>query len=273
MKREPWHRLTSLVGRWAIAYLEHVPAHRGQSRIINDLGRALGPVPLACTGGAELLVRLESMMDRSFVLRNRLDHDVLLGEIAALRPGEIVVDVGANAGLYTILAARAVAPAGRVLAFEPSADEFARLSWAVAAGGFGNIIASNVALAERPGFVGFMSAPREHTGLHRLAGVADATSHRVWAERGDSAVHLGDGEHIALLKIDVEGAELSVLRGFQALLKARRIERLVIEVTDDFLRRFATSSAELYAYLDSFGYRSTRGPLDDWQYDEVFVRS
>jgi FkbM family methyltransferase len=244
-------------------------------------------------GGVELLVRLDSVMDRSYVVRDRLSHGELLAEIERLRPGAIMVDVGANAGLYSVLAAQAVAPGGRVFAFEPSADEFARLGWAIAANGLSNVIACNVALAEAPGFMGFLPGPSEHTGLHRLVAADSAragapstgsssgsgvASTRVWAQRGDVAVPLEQGECIALLKIDVEGAELSVLRGFSQLLEARRVERLVVEITDEFLRRFGASASELYAYLATFGYLPSKGlpsqgRLAEWQYDEVFARS
>jgi FkbM family methyltransferase len=224
------------------------------------------------------------------VVRDRLSHGELLAEIERLRPGAIMVDVGANAGLYSMLAAQAVAPGGRVFAFEPSADEFARLGWAVAANGLSNVLACNIALAEAPGFMGFVPGPSEHTGLHRLVTAADgardggtspgsnAASTTVWAQRGDVAVSLEQGEQIALLKIDVEGAELSVLRGFSRLLEAGRVERLVVEITDEFLRRFGASASELYAYLATFGYLPTKGlptngRLPEWQYDEVFVRS
>ena len=282
MRPEDWQRWASRLGRLAVSYLERVPAHRGQARLVNSLGRVLGPVPLRSVGGVELLVRLDSVMDRSYVVRGRLSHAELLAEIGRLHPGAIVVDVGANAGLYTVLAAQAVTPSGRVFAFEPSADEFARLAWAVAANGLPNVLASNVALSDAAGFIGFIPGPSDHTGLHRLAAAADARSdapshvgartvaRTVWAERGDVAVPLASGEQVALLKVDVEGAELSVLRGFQALLEARRVERLVVEITDEFLQRYGASASALYAYLAGFGYVPTKGPCPEWQYDEVF---
>jgi len=272
MKRESSRPIAARVGRLAISYLEHVPAHRGQARLIEALGRSLGPVPSKAAGGVELLVRLDSAMDRSFVVQGTLDHAALLGEVERLGAGDIAVDVGANAGLYSVLAARRVSPGGRVLSFEPSADEFARLAWALRANGVDNVVASNFALADRAGFVGFLPAPARHTGLHRLGADGDAAPRRVWAERGDVAVALAAGEHIALLKIDVEGSELAVLRGFQGLLEARRIERLVIEISDSFLRRYGASAAELYAYLAALGYVPERGPLGSAQYDEVFAR-
>lgn len=271
MLHGPRRRIASQLGRWAIAYLDHVPSHRGQWRLVRELGRVLGPVPLRAAGGAELLVRLDSAMDRSYVSRGKLDHPELMAAIAALGRGDVVVDVGANAGLYSVLAARAVAPGGRVYAFEPSRDEFARLAWAISANGLDNVIAANVALADRRGAVGFVSGPSDHTGLHRLEAAGEAPTTSVWAERGDRAIPLADGENVALLKIDVEGAELSVLRGFDEWLAARRIECLVVEVTDQFLQRFGASARELYAYLAAYGYVPKRGPLDVWQYDEVFV--
>jgi hypothetical protein len=119
--------------------------------------------------------------------------------------------------------------------------------------------------------LGFVTAPSDHTGLHRLEAAGEAPTTSVWAERGARAIPLADGETVALLKIDVEGAELSVLRGFDAWLAARRVECLVVEVTDEFLRRFGASAHQLYAHLSAFGYVPRRGPLDTWQYDEVFV--
>lgn len=277
MPSESRRSLASRVGRMAIAYLERVPAHRGQARLVELVGRTLGPVPSIAVGGVELMVRLDSAMDRSYVVRDALDHATLLSELERLRSGDVVVDVGANAGLYSVLAARRVAPGGRVFAFEPSADEFARLAWALRANGVDNVIASNTALAGRAGFVGFVPAPPQHTGLHRLGAEGDVPPHLVWAERGDVAVQLEAHEHIALLKIDVEGSELGVLRGFQALLEAGRIQRLVIEISDEFLRRYGATAAELYAYLAALGYVPTKGPLgsarsDGAQYDEVFAR-
>jgi FkbM family methyltransferase len=218
------------------------------------------------------MLRLDSAMDRSYVVRGTLDHATLLSELERLGPGDVVVDVGANAGLYSVLAARHVAPGGRVFAFEPSADEFARLAWALRANGVDNVVASNTALADRAGFLGFVPAPSQHTGLHRLGADGDAAPQRVWAERGDVAVQLEAKENVALLKIDVEGSELGVLRGFQALLEAGRIGRLVIEISDEFLRRYGASAAELYTYLAALGYVPARGPLGSAQYDEVFAR-
>jgi FkbM family methyltransferase len=226
---------------------------------------------MRCAGDAHLLLRLDSLMDRSYVVRDRLDHRTLMGELALLGPGDIFVDVGANAGLYTIIASQAVNPGGRVLAFEPSRDEFFRLAWAISANRAANVQAFNFALAEASGFVGFVPSPNRHTGLHHLSGAGDCRAEEVWAERGDVAVTLSLAEQIALLKVDVEGAELMVLRGFHSLLQDGRIQRLVVEVTDQFLRRFGGSSAQLYAYLSGLGYEATKGPLDDWQYDEVFV--
>jgi FkbM family methyltransferase len=263
--------LRSWVGRLAVTYLEHVPQHRGQARLIDLLGQSLGPIPLRCAGDAQLLLRLDSMMDRSYVVRDRLDHEELMNEVASLTSGDVFVDVGANAGLYTILASEAVGPRGRVLAFEPSRDEFCRLAWAVWANRATNVQAFNFALSDSAGFVGFVPSSDGHTGLHHLSGSEDTGRELVWTQRGDATVELGPNERVALLKVDVEGAELLVLRGFEHLLAAGRIARLVVEITDKYLQRFGASALELYSYLAEMGYEGTKGLLTDWQYDEVFV--
>lgn len=266
----------SWIARLTLTYLEKVPAHRGKSRLIRILGQRLGPVPVRCAGGARLLLRLDSSMDRSYVSRSRLNHSELLAELARLKPGEIFVDVGANAGLYAIMAANAVRPTGRVYAFEPSQDEFYRLAWAVAANRAMNVQAFNFALSDSNNYVGFVRSPSNHTGLHHLSTAEPdnhETAHHVWAQRGDVAIALRNDESIALLKIDVEGAELLALRGFDEFLRTGRIQRIVVEITDAFLRRFGNSAEELYAYLSGLGYQPSKGLSGEWQYDEVFVRN
>src|SRR6266699_2559349 len=72
-----------------------------------------------------------------------------------LRPGDTFVDVGANIGLFTLIAARLVGPQGRVLSFEPTPETFARLTKNVQTNRLENVSCQQLALSDRAGEMEF----------------------------------------------------------------------------------------------------------------------
>lgn len=182
---------------------------------------------------------------------------------AALRPGATVVDVGANHGYFTVLAASLVGPAGRVEAFEPNPAVAAALAEVLARNGLaGRVPVHRVALAEREGEAEFfVSVSPVNDGLSSLLASSDALEHgvirtdrsiRVPTRRFDDfAAEAGVGR-VDLLKIDVEGAEALVLRGMERTL-AERPPRLVVCET--------TRGDEATRILAARGY--TVRPLDN----------
>jgi FkbM family methyltransferase len=130
-----------------------------------------------------------------------------------LKPGMVVVDVGANIGYYTLLAASRIGEAGKVLAFEPSADNCRLLQMSLEANSFGNVILHPVAVADFAGVVGFATG-----GSNGSINRDDPTAmpFQVQAVRLDDL--LGDEPRIDLVKMDIEGAEGLALAGMEQLL-------------------------------------------------------
>jgi FkbM family methyltransferase len=132
-----------------------------------------------------------------------------------LRPGATVVDVGAHVGYYTLLAAELVGPRGRVFAFEPNPRNCAFLRSHVAANGLANVTVEESAVSDRSGMARFDFGTG--TGTGRLA-------HSGTLEVGTVALDEYCAAHRIVpdaIKIDVEGAELDVLRGAEATIAAR----------------------------------------------------
>ena len=145
---------------------------------------------------------------------------------ALARPGATVVDVGANIGYNTVYAARAVGPAGRVVAIEPTADNLAVLERNVAAAGVTNVRIARAAAGRSAGtsrlYVrGDTSAVNSLYPDSCYAKVTDIVD--VPVARLDDLVD-GDAD---LVKIDVEGAELDVLEGMPRLLRNPRAALIV----------------------------------------------
>lgn len=145
-------------------------------------------------------------------------HEVQVQE--ALRrsvgAGDVVWDVGANIGALSLVAARVVGPAGRVIAIEPHAGCAAAIRASAASNGLGWLEVREVAATGRSGDVELIAV--DDSLWTRLASVGEhelQTGRRVVA---GCALDDLDAPAPALVKIDVEGAELEVLAGMGRLL-------------------------------------------------------
>jgi len=146
--------------------------------------------------------------------------------------GDWVIDAGANVGNYSGRLSQLVGPAGRVFAFEPVAETFELLTSNMARLPLRNVSLFNVAVSDEPGVRG-MTVPLGEGQLENRY-----MAHLTEGASGDFAVmcmtvdSLQLPRRIAFVKIDVEGHELSALRGMHHLLE-RDHPVLVIEGRDD----------------------------------------
>lgn len=179
-----------------------------------------------------------------------------------LREGMTVFDVGANVGELTMLFSRFVGRDGRVHAFEPSREGFERLSAVSRAASLRNVTANQCALAEREGAVRLHVYGGEYLSWTTLAerpledyGIAvrpesveevPTTTVELYCERHNI-------ELIDLLKVDVEGAELQVMRGAERLLREGRIRCLTFEFGQTTFD-MGNSPEAIEAFLDDLGY-------------------
>jgi len=140
-----------------------------------------------------------------------------------IKPGDVVIDVGANIGTHTVFFAQRVGATGQVQAFEPQRIVFQNLCANLALNGLLNVRAFHAAVAREPGTIAVPSVayaePGNHGGVALAAGAATAAGgERVPLMRLDG---LGL-DRCRLLKIDVEGMELDVLEGGRSLVEAAR---------------------------------------------------
>jgi len=153
--------------------------------------------------------------------------------LAFLRPGSVVIDVGASLGEWTLPFARAVGPAGRVIAIEPAPRGAAALASTLAANALHQAEIVRCAIGDHDGTVEFavpvVTSARTDTGTARIGPAC--TGHdalQVSLRSLDSLAAEHDLARIDLIKIDVEGHERQVLDGAAAVLSRNR-PVLVIE--------------------------------------------
>lgn len=190
----------------------------------------------------------------AFFLRRWYDLPNQLLISAMLKPGDCVVDVGGNIGMFTLAAKALTGPEGRIVAFEPNPKPRAKFQRHIELNKLGNIELLPFALHETEGRA-TLHFPKINTGegsLTRLDGYApdDTESVEVEIRVADSCI---GGLNPRLVKLDVEGAEIGVLKGMTGLV-GRAKPVITAEYVPEHLARFGSSLADFNAFADRFGY-------------------
>jgi len=207
-------------------------------RVVEHLGRRLGGVgPLAATlpNGCVVRCDLADEVQRWIWFYGAYEPVESYLFTRLLRPGMTVVDAGANAGQYSLLASTAVGPSGRVLAFEPNPSAFRRLRSAVADNGLTNVETRPEALWGEPSTLRFGYpegvAPGSNSGSYRAGGAGGEPASAV---RLDDVLSQSGDERVDLIKLDVEGAEPEALAGAWRTLALHR-PTLLVELNHEAL--------------------------------------
>jgi FkbM family methyltransferase len=172
-----------------------------------------------------------------------------------IQPGMIVLDIGANIGYYSLMAAKRTGKTGKVYAFEPVNNTFRLLVENIRINGFTNISAHKIAFSDTSGKTEIFTADSKNTGMSsfsehvHFSGIKESVD----MIEGDAFIASLNPLKIDLVKIDVEGAELKVLKGMiQSIIKFRPL--ILMEINELLLRNNKTSPAEIYLAFQNIGY-------------------
>jgi FkbM family methyltransferase len=212
-------------------------------------------------GGLNWWLDLREGIDFSIYLLGAFEPETVRFYRQLIKPGDVVLDLGANIGAHTLHFARAVSPGGKVFAFEPTEFAFKKLQVNVALNPqFAPAVSAQQMLlndrtgAEVPASI-YSSWPLEHEeGLHaKHLGKLRSTSGALSATLDDAAGELGI-TRVDFVKLDVDGHELPVLRGATGLLKKFQ-PPILIELCPHVCVEAGYSFAELVEVLAGLGYR------------------
>ena len=229
----PEHRIQT---SWRDAVLLHFRRRRwrGFYPLFRFL-RPQGEIFLRTLYGATFQLRPEEYIDGAVLDEGFYESEILAALQPWLQPGQVFWDIGANIGLNCISAA-VLAPGLVVHAFEPSPATVARLRTNIAL----NAVPVSVwpfALSDTDGEAPFFMDTTFNSGRSSLLATATEANPAVIPmrlARADTLVARGELPAPNLVKLDVEGAESSVLAGFGALLGATSLRAVVFE-TDSAL--------------------------------------
>ena len=189
--------------------------------------------------GQYLRVRLESLGDLHAAFGRK--EEMNIREIVKnLAPNGVVLDIGAHIGGFSLIAAQAVGPAGRVFAFEPVSGNAELLEHNAKINKIDWLIPVRAAVGRNSGSVELLITDTDTMWatmcrswadvLHHGRASAHVTTHEVPLVTVDGFLREQAIQSVALMKIDVEAAEMDVLAGAADSLAKGRIQQLIVEV-------------------------------------------
>lgn len=174
-----------------------------------------------------------------------------------LKPGDCFLDIGANIGLFSLNASVCVGDTGAVYAFEPAPVTYERLKDNIALNKFCNIKTENIGLSDTNDILNFnvsLSGYDAWNSFATLNDVGEVTTIDVPVITLDEYIKTNLLNKIALIKIDVEGWEMHVLKGATNLLSSSDSPVLMIEFTEQNAFSAGYYCGEIFDFVKSFGY-------------------
>lgn len=232
-----------------------------QARLIGKGYHTVGSLP----GGERMYLSLDDWIPLRIFVSGCYDLEELHAHyfLGSLAKDDYVLDVGANIGYYTVQIASQVSE-GVVHAFEPVTETFATLTRNVALNQLRNVRLNQLIVADEEasarGELSIFLSARTNSGSSSLVAAAGhhaGESERVPCTTVDEYLYVNQVPRVDACKIDVEGAELKVLRGMRRLLSEGN-PRLFVEINREMLEAQGASPREVIDYLAGFGYVAHR---------------
>ncbi|BAU11545.1 methyltransferase FkbM family protein [Leptolyngbya sp. NIES-3755] len=174
-----------------------------------------------------------------------------------LNPSDVFVDIGANFGIHTLLAARRVGSEGQVYAFEPQKRLADLIRAQAVLNDMSNVIVHNLAVGDEQAELSLRNPLLAHTGTATLRAMAEDAIEvgRVQVVRADDVLSDISATARIVIKIDVEGFEFKALKGLQNLLSREKVAVLV-EITSGWLTEMGVSVSDIYQMMEAVGFEA-----------------
>lgn len=194
-----------------------------------------------------------------------------------VKPGMVVVDIGAHVGYYTLIAAAGVGQQGRVFAFEPHPSNYSLLVRNVETNRYRNVITIPNAVSDRSGSLRLFEG-WANTGDHRIYDTCDG---RPWINVRSTTLDefFSDwGEdRVDVIKMDIQGAEGAAFRGMTNVVQNNQNLRIISEFWPLAIEGFGYSSRGVLDTFAEHGFRfylitGRDGRVNPVQADEVLAR-
>jgi len=212
-------------------------------------------------GLMNMRLRLDEHMQSQIFWYGYYSRDIILLMNRLLKPGDVVADVGANIGEISLAAAKRVGGAGKVYSFEPMTTLFERLVQHIEMNNATQITPVRQGLADGQRTAVIYAQAEQfndgtsHTGLGTIYPFGDRSQpvEEIQLNTLDNYCEQHAIERLDLIKIDVEGAELDVLRGAQSTLQKYK-PFVILELQSETAQSAGNSAEEIISLVESNDY-------------------
>ena|SRR2546425_1011120 len=179
-----------------------------------------------------------------------LETDLVKKEI---KKGDIVLDIGANIGYYTLIFAKLVGKEGKVYAFEPDPNTFALLKKNIEMNRYGNVVLEQKAVSNKTGKIKLYLS--SYSVDNRTYDSGDGRKYiEVESMRLDDYFK-NDDEKISVVKMDIQGAEGIAIEGMPMLLEKNEKLKIITEFWPLGLQRCGTEPRNFSKLLEKYGFK------------------
>lgn len=252
--------------RWRVVRVAYrgcrgLPAPKGKGRLLRLLERVVrsdrGPIRFDL--GQRMFVELSDHIEGSIYRHGAYEREVTAAFCSLVNPGSTVLDVGAHIGYYTLLGAARVGSLGSVHAFEPVPEIFERLRANVMLNGYRNVSLNRLALSTEEGFVHIYPAIGRNSATSSIlpSGENAPIPIKVASTTIDAYVKEQCVQQVDLVKLDVEGAELFVLRGGEQTLASQGPD-VIVEIGNSLFQQAGYDLSTVLDFMTSLGYQPFR---------------
>ncbi len=251
-------------------YISKVPNHFGKMSALRLIWGERFRVRLQSKYDVEMEGEWADATFRSAIIGK---YDDVYSVVNELGLGMAFVDIGANAGVFSLIASRKVGLSGVVVSFEPSASNFRNLVTNLAIGDCENVFPFRCAIDSCLRMNGFVQGPLTHSGVSRVNEESETKVLAIGGAVLNDLLATLLASRATVVKIDVEGAEMSVLKGLgRSFLSSEFVRSVVVEIDQQLLRDFGSNSSEIYAFMAESGFVATIDSQANAHYNEIFVK-
>lgn len=229
----------------------HIPRIKKIFAYINTHGSFWKQKKIVIDGHVFFAQKLDRILALYFLKYKGLEDSESTFFKKSIKKDWTIVDIGANLGYYSLLAARLTGPTGRVFAFEPDQENFRLLKENIQANQYKNIEALPLAVSNKSGDTFFYTSS-ENSGDHRIYDTGeDRATTKV------KTIALDDffqDDHIDFIKMDIQGAEPLAIQGMDRILRNNPHIIILTEFWPEGLRQCGTTPTHFLDTMKAYGF-------------------
>lgn len=249
--------------------------HKGKRHIVRLLLKLL-PYKTVRSYYGPVMVSLPQDVTNVYAISGNYGH-VIYDHIKSLPQDSVFIDVGANYGLYSLVAANQLEK-GKVISFEPNPAIYPLFSENIALNDAKNVSPVQAAVGEEDG-TAYLCYTATHSGVSHIVNKADEAGDDQYevsilnVAEYDPIIEAAGSSKDINVKIDVEGFEMNIIKALQKAPWYKNIKSMVVEIDERNLQKFGSSTGELYKTLANDGFTALMEQTTEKQYDCIFVRN